>query len=86
LKAVGRLGLKAVSRLGLKAVSRLGLKAVSRLGRVETALLQGQRRHGFATELWTLPRVAMVIARLTGVHYHPGHVCGGLDLYPHETR
>src|SRR6266849_6807437 len=44
------------------------------LGRVETALLQGPRRHGFATELWTLPRVAMVIARLTGVHYHPGHV------------
>jgi len=29
---------------------------------VETALLQGPRRHGFATELWTLPRVATVIA------------------------
>src|SRR5713101_1877046 len=50
---------------------RQGLKAA---GRVETALLQGPRRHGFATELWTLPRVATVIARLTGVHYHPGHV------------
>jgi hypothetical protein len=24
--------------------------------------------------LWTLPRVAGVIERLTGVHYHPGHV------------
>src|SRR5207237_1899224 len=65
----GRQGLKAVGRLGRKP--RLDQR---QLGRVETALLQGPRRHGFATELWTLPRVATVIARLTGVHYHPGHV------------
>jgi len=65
----GRQGLKAVGRLGRKP--RLDRR---QLGRVETALLQGPRRHGFATELWTLPRVATVIARLTGVHYHPGHV------------
>ena len=65
----GRQGLKAVGRLGRKP--RLDQR---QLGRVETALLQGPRRHGFATELWTLPRVAVVIARLTGVHYHPGHV------------
>src|SRR6266700_2417137 len=65
----GRQGLKAVGRLGRKP--RLDQR---QLGRVETALLQGPRRHGFATELWTLPRVAMVIARLTGVRYHPGHV------------
>ena len=26
------------------------------------------------TDLWTLPRVATVIERLTGVHYHAGHV------------
>ena len=32
------------------------------------------RAHGFTTDLWTLPRVATVIERLTGVHYHPGHV------------
>src|SRR5260370_15106888 len=65
----GRQGLKAVGRLGRKP--RLDRR---QLGRVETALLQGPRWHGFATELWTLPRVATVIARLTGVHYHPGHV------------
>jgi hypothetical protein len=35
---------------------------------------QGARAHGFLTDLWTLPRVAIVIERLTGVHYHPGHV------------
>src|SRR5438128_4122428 len=65
----GRQGLKAVGRLGRKP--RLDKR---RLGCVETARLQGPRRHGFATELWTLPRVATVIARLTGVRYHPGHV------------
>jgi transposase len=42
--------------------------------RVERALLQGAEAHGFDTDLWTLPRVAEVIWRLTGVGYHPGHV------------
>jgi transposase len=42
--------------------------------RVERALLQGAEAHGFDTELWTLPRVAEVVWRLTGVSYHPGHV------------
>ena len=44
------------------------------LARVERALLQGAPAHGFATDLWTLPRVATVIARLTGERFHPGHV------------
>jgi transposase len=42
--------------------------------RVEHALLAGAEAHGFETDLWTLPRVAEVIWRLTGVSYHPGHV------------
>jgi transposase len=42
--------------------------------RVERALLAGAQAHGFDTDLWTLPRVAEVIWRLTGVSYHPGHV------------
>src|SRR6266478_232108 len=29
---------------------------------------------GYTTDLWTLPRVAEVIERMTGVAYHPGHV------------
>jgi transposase len=41
---------------------------------VEKALLKGALAHGFASDLWTLSRVAQVIARLTGVEYHPGHV------------
>ena len=34
----------------------------------------GAEAHGFDTDLWTLPRIAEVIWRLTGVGYHPGHV------------
>jgi len=37
-------------------------------------LLQGPRRHGYSTELWTLARVAEVIRRTFGVEYHPCHV------------
>jgi transposase len=37
-------------------------------------LLQGPQAAGFATELWTLARVAQVIERHFGVKYHPGHV------------
>ena len=36
--------------------------------------VKAARAHGFATDLWTLPRVAAVIEQATGVHYHPGHV------------
>lgn len=37
-------------------------------------LLKGATAHGFGTDLWTLPRVAAVIARTFGVTYHPAHV------------
>jgi transposase len=37
-------------------------------------LLKGATAHGFRTDLWTLPRVATVIARTFGVTYHPAHV------------
>ncbi|MCI0407345.1 MAG: IS630 family transposase [Acidobacteria bacterium] len=37
-------------------------------------LLKGATAHGFSTDLWTLPRVAAVIARTFGVTYHPAHV------------
>ncbi len=42
--------------------------------RIDSALRKGARYHGFSADLWTLPRVATVIERLTGVRYHPGHV------------
>jgi hypothetical protein len=65
----GRRGLKGAGRAGRKP--RLDRAAWAR---VERALLQGAPAHGFATDLWTLPRVATVIARLTGERFHPGHV------------
>jgi len=61
----------------LRGAGRAGRKprlAPAQMGRVEMALRQGPRAHGFRTSLWTLPRVARVIKQLTGVHYHPGHV------------
>ena len=64
-------------RTALKAAGRAGRKPrleAPQLARVEAALLKGPGAHGFATELWTLPRVATLIERLTGVRYHPGHV------------
>jgi transposase len=44
------------------------------LSSVEQALLRGPQAAGYRTELWTLPRIAAVIERTTGVDYHPGHV------------
>lgn len=42
--------------------------------RLEKALLQGAQAHGFLNDLWTLPRVAELIHRQSGVRLHPGHV------------
>ena len=73
----GRAALRAAGRAGRKP--RLSRE---QMVRVEAALRQGPRAHGFRTNLWTLPRVAHVIKQLTGVQYHPGHVwrlLGALD-------
>jgi transposase len=48
--------------------------SAAQLAKVEQALLQGARANGFATDLWTLERVAVVVCQLTWVRYHPGHV------------
>lgn len=64
---------------------REALRAAGRAGRrpkltdaqraeVEQALVNGAEANGYLTDLWTLPRVAETIERLTGVSYHPGHV------------
>jgi transposase len=44
------------------------------LALVEKELLRGANAHGYSTDLWTLPRVAHLIKKLTGVNYHSGHV------------
>jgi transposase len=65
----GTAALRGAGRAGRKPK----LDAV-KLRQIDKALRQGAQSHGFGTNLWTLPRVAMVIERIAGVHYHPGHV------------
>jgi transposase len=42
--------------------------------RLEQVLLRGAHAAGFATDLWTCPRVATVIRREFGVRYHVDHL------------
>jgi transposase len=65
----GRTGLRAAGRAGRKP--RLQPK---QWATIERGLRAGPAAHGFSTDVWTLPRVATLIARLTGVVHHPGHV------------
>lgn len=61
----------------LKAAGRAGRKPKldsEGLKRLDAELRKGPRAHGYASDLWTLKRMAAVIGRLTGVRYHPGHV------------
>ena len=61
----------------LKAAGRAGRKpkaTAAQLKQVEQELLRGPTAHGYATDLWTLPRIARLIKQLTGVRYHTGHV------------
>jgi transposase len=62
---------------GLEAAGRAGRKpklTAAQIDQVKQELLRGPLAHGYATILWTLPRIARLIATLTGVKYHPGHV------------
>jgi transposase len=65
----GRMGLRAAGRAGRKP--RLERK---QWAMIERGLRAGPAAHGFSTDVWTLPRVATLIERLTGVAHHPGHV------------
>lgn len=61
----------------LKGAGRAGRRPLlnsADLATVEKALRRGPRASGFATDIWTLPRITELIATLTGVTYHPGHV------------
>jgi transposase len=65
----GRAGLAARPAPGRPP--KLDAKAQSKL---ERTLVRGARACGFATELWTCPRVAKVIRREFGVKYHVDHI------------
>src|SRR5260370_30136337 len=61
-------------RTALKGAGRAGRKPrleAPQLARVAAALLKGPGAHGFATELWTLPRLATLLEPLTPGRYHP---------------
>ena len=59
---------------GAGRVGRPPRLSAAELGAVEQALRLGPQVFGFDTQLWTLGRVAVVIERLVGVRFHPGHV------------
>ncbi len=62
--AEGKAGLVGAGRAG-----RLPRLTDEQLAQVEQALTKGPRANGFATEMWTLARVAEVIETVTGVRY-----------------
>jgi transposase len=62
----GRDALIGAQRLG--RVSRL---SDAQLAEVQVALVAGPKANGFATDMWTLARVAQVIEQVTGVRYSP---------------
>jgi transposase len=64
-------------RAALRSAGRVGRPAklsAAQLAKVEKTLAQGAEANGYVSDVWTLPRVAEVIERLTGVAYHPGYV------------
>jgi transposase len=65
----GRQALRTQTHPG--SPSRLNKRQLHRL---ERELLKGPQAHGYATQLWTLPRIAKLIEKLFGIRYHPGHV------------
>ena len=65
----GRRGLRARPRTGRPP--RLDARAWARLGRL---LAGGAAAAGFGTERWTLKRVAALIRRELGAHYHPRYL------------
>jgi transposase len=74
----GRDGLRGAGRAG-----RLPKLSRDQLAQVEVELIKGAEANGYATDVWTLQRVAEVIERVTGVSYHPAHVW---SLLRHELK
>ncbi|MEW6003536.1 MAG: winged helix-turn-helix domain-containing protein [Nitrospirota bacterium] len=62
---------------GLKTLGKPGPKPRlndSEKKKIKQAILKGPKSQGFATDLWTLDRIASLIKKLAKVSYHPGHV------------
>jgi transposase len=69
LEEKGEKGLKAAGRAG-----RMPLLDGRQRQQLVSRLLEGPQKLGYETPLWTCPRVADLIQREFGVHYHAGHV------------
>ena len=69
-RAKGEPGIKAKPAPGRPA--SLNIRQKSRL---ERWLMKGAQAVGFATDLWTCPRIAQLIREQFGVSYHVDHVC-----------
>lgn len=67
--AAGRDGVRAVPASGRPTKLTAGERT-----RLEKTLLRGALAHGYATDLWTCPRIAELIERRFGVTYHVDHV------------
>jgi transposase len=65
----GSKGLRKVGTTGRPVPADGGRRAPG-----EERLDEGARANGFSTDLWTVDRVTEVIAKVTGVEYHPGQV------------
>jgi transposase len=65
----GRDGLRGAGRAG-----RMPKLSRDQLVEVERQLIKGAHANGYPNDVWTLQRVAEVIARVSGVSYHPAHV------------
>jgi transposase len=56
------------------AAGRPARLTANQKARLVRLLAQGAMAHGYRTELWTTQRIAALIARRLGVHYHRNHV------------
>ena len=65
----GRAALRKTGRAGRKP--RLN---AAELRRIVQELKRGPEVLGYETSLWTAPRIADLIERECGIHYHTGHV------------
>lgn len=45
-----------------------------KIKKLRLAILEGPRRAGFPTDMWTLGRIAKIIKKVASVSYHPNHV------------
>lgn len=66
-----RAGKDALRQHALGRPSQLSDAQCAKLGKL---LVEGALAHGFATEMWTLPRVAQLIEARFGVRYSNGHI------------